>query len=282
MKNRKNLLIAIGSIAFVVIAYLVFEHMVYVKTDNAQIDAHALLISPKIGGFVTKVNVVEGQVVKKGDVLVQIDERDYQVSLVSAQSEQLSLEAKRVDSEKNFQRIKSLFAKGVVSNQQYDTASASYNENKAKYDAATARVDQAKLNLEYTQLIAPSDGIIARKSVEIGQLAAPGVPLVGFVGNDSRWVTANLKETEISHVKPGQSVSITVDAIPGRTYTGKVESLSAATGATFSLLPPDNATGNFTKVVQRIPVKIALEGLNQEDMSKLHAGLSALVKIKIR
>lgn len=281
MKNRKQILTAIGVLAIIVFSYLMFEHFVYVKTDNAQVDAHSILITPKIGGFITQVNVVEGQKVKKGDLLVQVDQRDYLTALDSSKSELLSLEAKRKDAEKNFQRLKDLFSKGVVSNQQYDTASASYNEIRAKYDSAAAHVDQAKLNLEYTELRAPSDGIIARKSVEVGQLAAAGVPLLGFVSSESRWVTANLKETEISHVKPGQEVTIWVDAVAGKKFHGKVVSLSSATGATFSLLPPDNATGNFTKVVQRVPVKISLDDVAEEDFARLQAGLSAIVKIKI-
>ena len=124
------------------------------------------------------------------------------------------------------------------------------------------------------------DGFIAKKSVEIGQLIAPGIPLIGFVGAEERWVIANFKETEIDKIHVGNEAHVDVDAIPQKTFKGKVVSLSAATGATFSLLPPDNATGNFTKVVQRIPVKIALENLSDQDIAELRAGLSAEVKVR--
>lgn len=282
MTKRKQILLTAISVVLLLIGWFSYEHWRYITSDNAQIDAHTILIGPKVGGYVQEVNVLIGQVVKKNDLMVLIDQRDYKVAKDVAQSDLLSLEAKRKDSEKNFQRLRDLFAKGVVSNQQYDTAYASYNENKAKYDSAMAHLQQAQLNLEYTELRAPMDGIIARKSVEVGQLAAPGVALIGFVGSESRWVIANLKETEIAHIKPGQKVEIDVDAVPSRTFHGTVESISSATGATFSLLPPDNATGNFTKVVQRVPVKIVFDDLNQDEIKRLQAGLSAFVKIKIR
>lgn len=282
MSQKKIIFAVVIPIAVLLGMYFVYEHLVYVKTDNAQIDAHTVLIGPKVGGFIQKVNVSEGQIVKKNDLLVAIDPRDYEVARDVAQSELLSLQAKMTEAEQNYKRIKGLSSKGVVSPQQYDTASAAYNEIKARYDSAKAHVQQAELNLEYTELHAPSDGIIAKKSVEIGQLAAPGIPLIGFVSSEERWVTANLKETEISHIRKDQPVTIDIDAIPGKVFKGKVESLSSATGATFSLLPPDNATGNFTKVVQRVPVKIIFDSLQPEDMIRLQAGLSAVVKIKIR
>ncbi len=276
------MLLAAILVVLLLIGWFSYEHWRYITSDNAQIDAHTILIGSKVGGYIQEVNVLIGQAVKKNDIMVLIDQRDYKVAKDVAQSDLLSLEAKRKDSEKNFQRVRDLFAKGVVSNQQYDTASAAYNENKAKYDSAMAHLQQAQLNLEYTELRAPMDGIIARKSVEVGQLAAPGMALIGFVGSESRWVIANLKETEIAHIKPGQKVEIDVDAVPSRTFHGTVESISSATGATFSLLPPDNATGNFTKVVQRVPVKIVFDDLNQDEINRLQAGLSAFVKIKIR
>ena len=123
------------------------------------------------------------------------------------------------------------------------------------------------------------NGLIGRESVEVGQLASPGLPLIGFVSSEERWVTANLKETEIEHIKLGANAKIEVDAIGGRTFQGQVTAISSATGSTFALLPPDNATGNFTKVVQRVPVKIQLKNLTNEDIELLKVGLSAVVKI---
>ena len=282
MDKRKKILIGIGSVAVIGAIYFLYEHLSYVETDNAHVEAHTLLLSAKISGYIKEVNVSDGQKVKKGDVLVHIDDRDYKAIADSSRSELQSLEARRRDAEKNFSRIKDLFSQSVVSAQQYDTAAANYNEVRAKYDSAAAKLAQAELNLENATITAPSDGIAAKSAAEVGQLASPGTPLVGFVSSDSRWIIANFKETDIEDVKIGNKVDITVDALPGKKYSGEIESISSATGATFTLLPPDNATGNFTKVVQRIPVKIKILNLPEADYDKMQAGLSAIVKVHIK
>jgi membrane fusion protein (multidrug efflux system) len=280
MKKRKNLLITVGAVAGLIGLYLLFEHFMYVTTDNAQVNGHFVMLAAKVGGYVSEVKVNEGQQVKKDDILAEIDSRDYENTLRQVSSDLVSVEAKRKDAEKSFRRIADLYSKGVVAQAQYDSASASYSTLKAQYDAISAQVAQAQLNLANTKVRAPSDGFIAKKSVEVGQLAAPGVPLIGFVGSDERWVTANFKETEIAHIRIGAPVTVEVDALRGR-FHGKVEAISSATGATFSLLPPDNATGNFTKVVQRVPIKIVLQDLKPDDVEKLRVGLSAYVKVSI-
>ena len=282
MDKRKKILTGIATVAVIGAIYFIYEHLSYVETDNAHVEAHTLLLSAKISGYIKEVNVTDGQKVKKDDVLVHIDDRDYKAIADSSRSELQSLEARRRDAEKNFQRIKDLYSQSVVSAQQYDTAAANYNEVRAKYDSAMAKLAQAELNLENATIKAPSDGIAAKSAAEVGQLASPGTPLVGFVSSDSRWIIANFKETDIEDVKIGSKVDITVDALSGKKYSGEVESISSATGATFTLLPPDNATGNFTKVVQRIPVKIKILNLPEADYDKLQAGLSAIVKVHIR
>lgn len=279
MDKRKKILSAIGTIAALAAVYFTYEYFMYVSTDNAQVEAHAVMLAAKVGGFVKDVKVVEGQKVAKGDVLAELDGRDYQNTLTQVKGELTSIEARRKDAERNYRRLQDLLAKGAVSQQQFDTSSAGYAEVKAKYDAISAQVAQAELNLENTQIRAPSNGFIAKKAVEVGQLASPGVPLIGFVSSEERWITANFKETEIANIKVGAKVYIDVDAIGGHDFVGKVASISSATGATFTLLPPDNATGNFTKVVQRVPVKIQFDHLSEADMDLLRAGLSANVKV---
>lgn len=281
MQNKKQVLLTVGGIiAFIVVGYFVYQHMIYVTTDNAQVDAHSVMLAPKVGGYIVKVNVVEGQKVKKDDVLVEIDDRDYVNTLTQAKGDLTSLEARKRDLEKNYHRLQELYSKGVVSQQQYDTGSSNYSETKAKYDAVAAQVAQAQLNFENTKIRAPSDGFIAKKSAEVGQLAAPGVPVIGFVDLGERWVTANFKETELEGISIGNHVDIDVDAITSKKFHGEVVAISSATGATFTLLPADNATGNFTKVVQRVPVKIEFKDLTPQEVELLKAGLSAVVSVK--
>lgn len=281
MDKKKKILAGIGSIVVLIVAYYTYEYLMYVETDNAQIEAHTVLIAAKVPGYISEVFAGDGQRVKKGDVLIQIDDREYRTSLDATRSEVLSLEARKKDLEKNYYRLKDLLSKSVVSQQQFDSATAGYNEMKAKYDTAVARSTQAEINLEHSQIKAPANGVIAKISAEVGQLANPGSILIGFVSSESRWVIANFKETDIGEIGIGKVVEVKVDALGGKKLMGEVESISSATGSTFTLLPPDNATGNFTKVVQRVPVKIKLPNLNENDIEKLQAGLSAIVKVHI-
>ena len=151
---------------------------------------------------------------------------------------------------------------------------------RARASSAQARVEQAKatlaqamLNLQYATIKAPARGVVSRKSVSVGQVVAMGQPLMALVLSDDVWITANFKETQLGEMRPSQRVEISVDAFDGARFQGKVDSIAAATGARFSLLPPENATGNFVKVVQRVPVKIVLDS-GQDPDHKLRPGMS--------
>jgi membrane fusion protein (multidrug efflux system) len=278
--NKKTIAGIVGSLLVIIAVYFIYDAYLYVETDNAQIDASAVMLASKVSGFVKSINVKEGQLVKKGDVLLEIDNRDYVNAINQVKGDLNSLAAKKKDIEKNYKRTSELFKKDAISSQQFDQSEATYNEIKSKYEALQALVSQSELNLENTIIKAPVDGYIAKKSAEVGQLAAPGVPLFGLVDAKDRTVVANFKETDISKIKIGAKVVIDIDAIPSRKFEGVVESLSSATGATFTLLPPDNATGNFTKVVQRIPVRINFINVKDDEISLLRAGLSANVKVR--
>ena len=279
MSKKQRLLAVIVTVVVLAFVYFLYQFLTYVKTDNAQIQANTVMLAPKVSGYVLKAEITEGQKAKAGDILVELDDRDYQNSLHQLKGELESVQAQLKDAERNYSRIQSLFKSEAVSRQQYDQAFANFSSVHAKDEALLAQVAQAELNLTNTKIRAPVDGFVARKSVEIGQLATPGVPLIGFVGSTERWVIANFKETDLDSIRVGAAVDVEVDAVGGREYQGIVESLSAATGATFALLPPDNATGNFTKVVQRVPVRIKLTGLKANDIESLRAGLSAVVKV---
>jgi membrane fusion protein (multidrug efflux system) len=148
-------------------------------------------------------------------------------------------------------------------------------------EQAKATLAQAELNLQYTTVKAPTDGIVARKSVNPGQVIQAGQPLCAIVQIDDVWVTANFKETQLADMRPGQRAVVEVDAYGGRKFEGKVESIAAATGARFSLLPPENATGNLVKVVQRVPVKIVLDG-EQNAEFLLRPGMSVTPTVYTR
>ena len=151
----------------------------------------------------------------------------------------------------------------------------------AHVQQAKANLAQAELNLQYTTLKAPARGIIAKRGLNVGQVVQAGQPLLAVVQTDDVWVTANFKETQLKDVRPGQRVTIEVDAVGGREFKGKVDSIAGATGARFSLLPPENATGNFVKVVQRIPVKIVLDP-GQDSEHRLRPGMSVVPTVYTR
>lgn len=161
--------------------------------------------------------------------------------------------------------------------------------NRSQYEAAKAAIAQsqaalndAQLQLSYTNIIAPTDGRVGRKTVEIGQRIQPGQPLMSVVDNED-WVVANFKETQLEKMRPGQEVEVKLDAFPHHPFQGRVDSFSPASGAQFALLPPDNATGNFTKIVQRVPVKIVLDPQSVKGYeSRIVPGMSAVVSVEVK
>ena len=160
--------------------------------------------------------------------------------------------------------------------------------NEAPLRQAEAALKEAELALSYTVITAPNDGVVGRKSVHVGENVAPGKPLLALARDEASWIVANFKETQIGRMKVGDAVQVEIDAFPGHACEGHVESLSPATGAKYALIPPDNATGNFTKVVQRVPVRIALDACDADgnggaplDPKRLPMGLSALVSVHV-
>jgi membrane fusion protein, multidrug efflux system len=149
------------------------------------------------------------------------------------------------------------------------------SQNEANIQLAKAALELAKLNLSYTVIMAPCDGVAGRKTIEEGQLIQPGQSLLDFVSETEKWVIANYKETQTANIHEGQTVDIKIDGIPHVTFKGFVKSISRATGASFSLFPQDNSSGNFVKVEQRIPVRIGFSAENKkEDFVKLRAGMN--------
>jgi membrane fusion protein, multidrug efflux system len=244
---------------------------------------------------------------RAGQAVSQLEASQAQAQ--SAQATIASAEAALRKATADLERIRGLAAKQIVPAQQLDASQAAYDAARANLDAAQrqaaaagsvvaasgaavtgaearlaaakALVDNARLQLSYTVITAPVSGVIGRRSVEQGALVQVGQTLMSVIPDRDVWLTANLKETDMEDVSVGDSVSFTVDAYPGHRFTGHVESLSPATGARFALLPPDNATGNFTKVVQRVPVRVAVDG-GVDAQHPLRPGMSVVVTVTTR
>lgn len=222
-----------------------------------------------------------------------------------------SIEEARIvfeNAERNYKRFSTLYEQNAVTRQQYDDMNTTYLAAKARYDMlrrqkesvqsvsreqntrlgqneagiklAEAALELARLNLSYTVVLAPCDGYTGRKEIQEGQLIQPGQTLVDVVDAGQKWVVANYKETQTANIREGQEVEIEIDAVPNHTFKGVVRSVSRATGASFSLMPQDNSSGNFVKIEQRIPVRIDFaEDNDAEAMERVSAGMNVECKV---
>jgi membrane fusion protein, multidrug efflux system len=389
-RAAKPIVILLVVVAVLLVGWFWWESRHWEDTDDAEIDGHIYPINARVSGQVIKVNYDDGQVVRKGDVLVQIDPTDYQVALERAKADYLDSQAqaqaaqygvpvqsvgsvssirsasadmdsaqagvaaarKQVDAaqqqvveakanavklNKDVERYQQLLGRREISQQQFDAAvAAATAENatvsareaellaaqsqvkvaesrieqanaelknahaspntvaatKARAESADAQalrykaaLDQAQLNLGYTTIVAPVDGVVGKRSAQAGDNVAIGQDLMAIVPLNDVWVTANFKETQLTYMKPGQPVKVKVDTYGGRKWNGHVTSIGGATGAKYSLLPPENATGNYVKVVQRIPVRIDFDGNDKPDFNRdglLRPGMSVEPDVKVR
>ena len=298
------------------------------STDDAYVQADYTTVAPKVSGYIADVLVQDNEPVKAGQVLAQIDDRDFRAAQAQARAgveaaeaaignidaqtilqqsvieqakastfaSRASLKFNRADVARYSELVKNGFA-SVQRVQQTETArsqSAAEVERDqaalvaaqkkvgvletqrvqavAERDRAQALLHQADLNLSYTTITAPVDGTIGARSLRVGEYVAAGTQLMAVVPLDAAYIVANFKETQLTRVRNGQPVTVKVDSFPGVKISGHVDSLSPASGLEFSLLPPDNATGNFTKIVQRIPVKVVLDDVRLANL--LRAGMS--------
>src|SRR5271167_1395383 len=389
-RAAKPIIFAVVIVALVLVGWFWWDSRHWEDTDDAEIDGHIYPINARVVGQVVKVNYDDGQVVRKGDVLVQIDPTDYQVALERAKADYLDSQAqaqaaqygvpvqsvgsvssirsasadmdsaqagvaaarKQVDAaqqqvveakanavklNKDVERYQQLLGRREISQQQFDAAVAAATAENATVSAREAELlvaqsqvkvaesrieqanaelknahatpnvvaatranaesadakalrsktalDQAQLNLGYTTIVAPVDGVVGKRSVQVGSNVGVGQDLMAIVPLRDVWATANFKETQLAHMRPGNPVKIKVDTYGGRTWNGHVSNIGGATGAKFSLLPPENATGNYVKVVQRIPVRIDFDGNDKPDFNQdglLRPGMSVEPDVKVR
>ena len=308
----------IAIIAVLVSGFIIFDAMKYQSTDDAYVETTTVSVSPKVSGQIVKVLVKDNQEVKAGDVVAVIDKVDYEVrlqqataayerALLNQQNAHANLNAANSEIElaqKDVERYQNLYKAGAVSKQTLDKAITHLEAVSARQTTAeqaifskdpskAAKVADADLNvlkaqkraaelaLEYTDIIAPIDGTVSNKKVEVGMMVQPGSPLFVIVPNDV-WVVANFKETQLEHMKKGQPVDIKIDTYGNKVFKGEVDSIQRSSGAKASLFPPENAVGSFVKIVQRIPVKIVFTEKIDSNEYSIIPGMSVVPKVKVK
>jgi membrane fusion protein, multidrug efflux system len=321
----------------VLVAILVYIPGMYVvSTDDAYVQADTVTVIPKVAAYVSALHISDNSAFHQGQLLVELDPRDYQVALDGAMADLTTAEVNRANisaqiveqqhivgaaqaavagdqATLNFSlqqltryealskvgadtKERSQLAQADVSQRQatvqHDLASlaaakshvvvlqSEVNQADAAIEKAKSLVAQARLNLSYTKIYALSEGTVANKTVQVGNYVQPGQALFAAVPKDM-YVIANIKETQLGRIRTGQRVTLKVDALPGETFHGRVDSFQRGTGSNFALLPPENATGNFVKIVQRVPVKIVLDD-KPEALGELSPGMSVITHIIVR
>ncbi|MFP7948040.1 HlyD family secretion protein [Pseudomonas aeruginosa] len=331
--KRLGLLLCGAALAVLAAGWLIAGPFAGTSTDNAYVRGDVTSLAPKVAGYVTALEVGDNQVVRAGDVLFRIDDRDYRARLALAQANIEAAEARLgdVDAQTGLQRAlirqaeaqrrsavaemnlaaktharsRKLILSNAVSQASVDESAAARSSAEAALAAAGATVeaqqqriavllaqreaalaalaqaraarDLARIDLDSTVVRAPVGGVIGNRQVRIGRFVTPGVSLLDIVPLDDVWIVANFKETQVAHIRPGQRVRITIDGYPSGELEGVVDSFAAGTGSAFSLLPADNATGNFVRVVQRVPVKIRFAA--NPLPGRIVPGLSARVEV---
>jgi membrane fusion protein (multidrug efflux system) len=337
-KRRAFIIASIAAILLLIggiIVWLVLRQ--YVSTDDAYIDGHVTQVSPRVSAQVLSLHVQDNELVRQGDLLVELDPTDYQVALEQAVAQVASSQGRLTQARAQIETAKADVAQAAAtvdaaqvqldnatrdlkryeevderarSREQLDNAEtvqknaqAQLEQAKAKKASADANVQssdasvvaadgelqtsrasqrRAEVNLSYCKIFAPTDGRVTQRTVEVGNYVAVGQALF-MLADPHVWVTANYKETQLQRMRIGQPVTIKVDAYPGAKWHGHVDSLQAGSGSRFSILPAENATGNYVKVVQRIPVKILFDDpVNTNDAVLFSAGMSVIPRVKIR
>jgi membrane fusion protein (multidrug efflux system) len=265
-RYRKPALIIAGIGAAIITVLYLIDAYTHEETDDAYVTGHLHEIAPRISGVVTDVLVDDNQLVQQGQVLVKLDPSEY-VAL------EMAAKANLDDAQSNLNRLQPLIATHAIAQQDVDNAVSKRDVDEAQYELA-------KLQIVYSTITAPATGYVGRKNVEVGNRISSGQTLMDIVEPDV-WIVANFKETQLAHMRRGQPVTVTIDSIPDKVFTGKVDSFSPATGNEFALLPADNSTGNFTKIVQRVPVKIVFDRDSIKGEPRIRAGESAVVKVTL-
>jgi membrane fusion protein (multidrug efflux system) len=250
------------------------------STNDAFIEGRIVRVSPQVPGQIARLLVNDNERVQRGQLLVQIDDRDFAARADQARAQATAADVAARNAQDDARRAEQLFARQLIARADEERAVAMARQRVADAEAARKLLAQAELALSFTRIVAPDTGRITRRMVEQGAFVQVGQTLMSIVPDDF-WVIANFKETQLEKMRPGQSADVKVDAYPGLTFHGHVDSIQSGTGARFSLLPPENATGNYVKVVQRVPVKIVLDHYPPGDY-QLGPGMSVVPTVHVR
>jgi len=277
-RKKKFMTIIGGGILVLGIIYWLYARN-YADTDDAYVNANVVQVAPQVTGKLLHLNVINNQFVKKGDLLFELDPEPFIVAVNKAKAEIGINEAKYINAKITAERVLMLIKFKAVSKQAADDAAANLQATEASVAFAKAALAQDELNLRYTRVFAANNGWVTNLTLREGNVVNENQPLFALVTDEQYWVDANFKETEMERIKPGQSAKIVVDLYPGHTFHGIVDSISSGSGAAFSLLPPQNATGNWVKITQRVPVKVIIK--DPDSHYPLRIGTSATVTIKL-
>lgn len=266
-RYQKPVLILAGGIALILVLFYAYDAYTHEETDDAYVTGHLHSISTRINGVVTEVLVKDNQFVHAGDVLVKLDPMEYMALEAAAK-------ANLQTAQSNLDRLEPLVATHAIAPEDVD-------KTRNTRDVDLAQFQLAELQIVYSTIKAPASGYVGHKNLEVGNRVSSGQTLMVVVEPDL-WVVANFKETQLAGMRVGQPVRITIDSIPGKVFAGTVQSFAPATGNQFALLPADNSTGNFTKIVQRVPVKIVFNPDSTRGYEdRIRAGESAVVKVAL-
>lgn len=280
--RKKQITVLIVLIALILIIFYGYTKYtdIFPSTDNAYVQANTVNIAPQVTGPVKNITVHDHQFVHSGQLLFVVDPKPFEIAVKKAQAAQAQALAELITQQKNTARITSLVKQGQASKSDGDDAQGKLEELTAAYNLAKSTLAGAQLDLEHTQITASANGNLTNFVLRVGQVVQAGVYLFALVENHQYWVDANFKETDLKRIKPGQPAKITIDMYPGVTFKGIVEGISAGSGAVFSVLPPENATGNWVKVTQRFPVRIDIT--SPDPTYPLRAGASCEVVVDTR
>jgi len=277
--TRKKMISGIALALFAAAGAYWYLQRGFISTNNAYVGAHIVQISSQVSGPVTQVFVSDSETVTKDTPLFKIDPTPFRLAVRKSEAQMQQRLAELKHAKDNAQRTASLVKQKYLSPQAGDDTITAVKTARAAYLEAKASYEQAKLDLKHTVITAPVTGLVAKLSLRPGTVVPASVPQFAVIGSDEYWVDANFKETELADIRPEDRAEIHVDTYPDRTFHGKVQSVSGGSGSAFSLLPPQNATGNWVKVTQRVPVRIIVT--DPDPKYPLRVGTSAEVKVRL-